>query len=64
MYFLRSTVKQGLSKSSHCGSKIMNLTSIPGPFSGLRIWRCHELWYRLQTQLRSGVGVGVAVAVV
>ena len=37
--------------------------SIPGlMLSGLRIWRCLELWYRLQTRLRSpsccGSGVG------
>ena len=25
---------------------------------GLRIWCCHELWYRSQTQLRSGVYLG------
>ena len=25
--------------------------------SGLRIWRCLELWYRLQMQLGSGVAV-------
>ena len=27
--------------------------------SGLRIWHCHELWCRSQTQLRSGVAVAV-----
>ena len=27
--------------------------------SGLRIWYYDELWYRLQTWLRSGVAVGV-----
>ena len=31
-------------------------------FSGLRIWPCHELWYRLQTWLGSGVAVAVARA--
>ena len=25
--------------------------------SGLRIWRCHEPWGRLQTQLGSGIAV-------
>ena len=30
--------------------------------SGLRIWRCRELWCRLQTQLRSQVAVAVAWA--
>ena len=28
--------------------------------SGLRIQRCHELWYRLQMQLGSDVAVAVA----
>ena len=28
--------------------------------SGLRTWRCRELWCRLQTRLRSGVAVAVA----
>ena len=28
--------------------------------SGLRIWRCHELWFRPQMRLRSGVAVAVA----
>ena len=41
--------------SSRCGSVVVNLTSIhenagliPGltQLSGLRIWHCHELWYR------------------
>ena len=27
--------------------------------SGLRIQRCHELWYRLQTQLGSVIAVAV-----
>ena len=27
--------------------------------SGLRTWRCRELWYRLQTQLGSGVAVAL-----
>ena len=26
---------------------------------GLRIWCCHELWYRLQTRLESGIAVAV-----
>ena len=29
--------------------------------SGLRIWRCHELWCRLKTRLGSDVDVAVAV---
>ena len=28
--------------------------------SGLRIWYCHELWFRLQTWLGSGIAVAVA----
>ena len=28
--------------------------------SGLRIWRCHELWYRSQMWLGSGIAVAVA----
>ena len=27
--------------------------------SGLRIWHCHELWCRLQVQLRSGVAAQI-----
>ena len=30
--------------------------------SGLRIWHCRELWYKLQMQLRSGITVAVAQA--
>ena len=30
--------------------------------SGLGIWRCRELWYRLQTPLGSGVAVAVVQA--
>ena len=29
-------------------------------FSGLKIWRCHELWCGLQTQLRSRLAVAPA----
>ena len=29
-------------------------------FSGLRIWRCHKLWHRLQMLLRSSVAMAVA----
>ena len=28
--------------------------------SGLRIWRCHELWCKSKTWLRSGVAVALA----
>ena len=54
--------------SSPCGSVVMNLTSIhedmsyiPGltPLSGLRFWCCHELQYRLQMQLGSGIAMAV-----
>ena len=31
----------------------------PASLSGLRIWHCHELWSRLQTQLRSCVAVAL-----
>ena len=27
--------------------------------SGLRIWCCHELWCKSQTQLRAGIAVAV-----
>ena len=37
---------------------VWSLTSL----SGLRIWRCCELWCRLQMQLRSGIAVAVAYA--
>ena len=32
--------------------------------SGLRIWHCRELWYRLQMWLRSGVAVALATALI
>ena len=49
-------------ESSHCGSVEMNPTSIQedsgsASLSGLRI---HELWYRLQTRLRSHVAMAMA----
>ena len=28
-------------------------------FSGLRIWHCHKMWYKLQKWLRSGVALAV-----
>jgi len=34
----------------------------PASFSGLRVWRCHKLWCRLQMQLRSNVATAVAQA--
>ena len=39
----------------------LQLRSLASP-SGLRIWRCCELWYRTQTRLRSGVAVAVVKA--
>ena len=48
---------------------LMNLTrnhevvgSIPGLASGLRIWRCCELWRRSNTWLISDMAVAVALA--
>ena len=38
--------------------RVQSLASL----SGLRIRRCHELWCRLQTWLRSGVAVNVVEA--
>ena len=38
--------------------RIQTLASL----SGLRIWRCHELWCWSQTRLRSGVAVAVVQA--
>ena len=36
-------------------TRVQSLASL----SGLRTWCCHELQYRLQTRLRSGVAVAV-----
>ena len=38
------------------GTMRLRVQSLP-LLSGLRIRRCHELWYRLQTRLGSGVAV-------
>ena len=35
--------------------RVQSLASL----SGLRIWRCQELWCKLQTWLRSGVAVAL-----
>ena len=50
----------------HCGAAETNPTSdhkvagsTPGLASGLRIRYCHELWWRSQIQLGSGIGVVV-----
>ena len=52
--------------SSHCDSAEANLNSIhedavliPGPAQRVKIWRCYELWYRLQALLKSGVAVAL-----
>ena len=53
-------------RSSHHGSVEASLTSIhedvgsiPGLLSELKIKHCRELWYRLQTQLGSGIAMAV-----
>ena len=52
--------------SSHRGAVEMNPTRnhevvgmILAFLSGLRIWRCHELWHRSQMQLGSCIAVAV-----
>ena len=53
-------------RSSHCGSAVMNPTSIredagliPGRLSGLRIRCCSKLWCRSQTRLKSDIAMAV-----
>ena len=53
--------------SSHCGSAVMNTTSIheeagliPGPAQWVKDYGCYELLCRLQTWLRSCIAVAVA----
>ena len=54
-------------RSFHCGSMVMNLTSIHEDeglilglvFNGLMIWLCCEQWCRLQMWLESCVAVAV-----
>ena len=63
---IAQTFKSGHLQSSHCGSAVMNLTSIHEDvvpslalLSGLRI-RCYcELWCRWQMWLGSSVAVAV-----
>ena len=58
--------KNRICGSSHCGVVETNRTSnhevaglSPALLSGLKIQRCHELWCRSNTQLRSGMAVAV-----
>ena len=63
---------EGISKKYDPGvpvvaQQVKNLTSnhkdagsIPGSLSGLRIWRCCELWCSSKMWLRAGVAVAVA----
>ena len=46
-------------KRSQLGTKRFQVPSLAS-LRGLRIWCCHELWRRSQTQLESGVAVAVA----
>ena len=59
--------KKKKKRSSHCSSAETNLTrnhevvgSILTLLSGLRVWRCHELWCRSKTRLGSCVAVALA----
>ena len=56
-------------RSSCCGAEETNPTTIHEDavpslalLSGLRIRRCHQLWYRSQMRLRSCVAVAVTEA--
>ena len=56
-------------QSARCGSAVKNLTRIhedsgliPGLIQWVGIWCCHELWYRSETWLGSGVAVAVVQA--
>ena len=55
-------------RSFHRGLAVMNLARLASmsmwvgslaSLSGLRLWHCHELWYRFQMQLGSGIAVDV-----
>ena len=70
--FLEGKKKKGRKKKKNSGVPIMaqqklirlGTMRLPGGslslLSGLRIWRCHELWYRLQMRLVSGVAMALA----
>ena len=61
-----SSYEKCMGRSSHCGAAETNPTrnhevvvQSLALLSGLRIQRCHELWFRLQTWLGSGIAVAV-----
>ena len=62
-----SALKKNNLRSSSCGSVVMNPTSNDEDvwslawLSGLRIWRCRELWWTSQTRLGSWVCCGCGV---
>ena len=62
-----SEFKKERGKSSCCGAAVTNPISIledTGSIFGSTQWvqNCHELWYRLQAQLGSGIAMAMAVA--
>ena len=61
---LKETQRHGVpivvqQKGIRLGTMRLRVRSLAS-LSGLRLQHCHELWYRLQTQLRSSVAVAVA----
>ena len=61
----KDTTQKKKIQGSYCGSagKKPDIVSVRmwvcslALLIGLRIWHCHELWYRSQTQLGSGVDI-------